>query len=294
MTKDLFNGTGVALVTPFNNNGSVDFTSLEKMVNHTIKGGVDYLVVLGTTGESVVLNQKEKKEIVDAVVQTNKKRVPIIIGIGCNDTAHVLEMIKTTDFKHIQGLLSVCPYYNKPNQTGIYEHYKAVDKASPVPVIMYNVPGRTGVNITAETTLKIANSCKNIIATKEASGNIAQCMQILKDKPKGFELISGDDAITLPLIALGAKGIISVISNAYPKEFSTMVKLSLKGDYAKALKQQYALLEIMNLIFEDGSPAGIKATLELKGLCKNILRLPLVPVNKDVHAKIQKAVHALK
>jgi len=277
-----FTGTGVALVTPFLENNEVDFNALEKLVNHCINGGIEYLVVLGTTGESATLSKDEKEAIIRKVVQVTDARVPLVLGVGGNCTADVVNALKTTDFTGYSAVLSVCPYYNKPQQEGIYQHYRMVAENSPLPVILYNVPGRTGVNMTPATTLRLANDFKNIIAVKEASGNLAQIMEIIQNKPDSFLVISGDDNLTMPIVLSGAAGVISVVANAYPKEFSEMVRLSLVMDVANARKIHYKLLNFMNYIFLDGSPAGVKTALEKMEVCKPGVRLPLVQVNSQV------------
>lgn len=293
--KNKFKGTGVAIVTPFAKDGSVDYKALVKLVNHIIKGGVEYVVVLGTTGESVNLTKEEKKQVVQTVIDTVSKRIPVVLGLGGNNTQELVNSLKIKDdFKGIDAILSVSPYYNKPNQRGIYQHYKAIAEASPVPVILYNVPGRTSSNMTAETTLKLANDFKNIIAIKEASGNLEQCMKIIKNRPKDFLVISGDDMLTLPIIASGGDGVISVVANAFPKVFSEMTRQILAGNVKEAQKLHYKLTDIIEQLFADGNPAGIKAVLELLGICKAYLRLPLVNVNKDTQKAIEKLVGDLK
>jgi 4-hydroxy-tetrahydrodipicolinate synthase len=287
MAKMKFTGTGVAIVTPFRHDGSIDFKSLGKLLEHIIKGGIDYIVPLGTTGESVTLTKDEKKAIVNFVTDTVSSRVPVVIGIGGNNTQEVLDSINHFDFTNVDGLLSVSPYYNKPSQQGIYAHFKAVATLSPVPVIIYNVPGRTGSNISAETTVKLAREVKNIAAVKEASGNLAQIMQIIRNKPKDFQVVSGDDLLTLPMIALGASGVISVIANACPKTFSGMVQLALKGSFDKAAELHYKLLDLMIALFDEGSPSGVKAALEIIKISQNNLRLPLVPVSDALHKKLE-------
>ena len=290
-----FKGTGVAIVTPFNKDSSVDYKSLQKLVNHIIKDGVEYVVVLGTTGESVTLSQDEKKSIVKQVVETVNKRVPVVLGLGGNDTREIVNSLKDkSGFSGIDAILSVSPYYNKPNQRGIYQHYKAIAEASPVPVILYNVPGRTGSNISADTTIKLANDFKNIIAIKEASGSLEQCMKIIKYKPKDFLVISGDDMLTLPMIACGADGVISVVANAFPKDFSEMTRKVLAGNLKEAQKLHYKFTDIIEQIFADGNPAGIKVVLELLGICKANVRLPLIKVNKDTQSALEKLVKNLK
>lgn len=288
-TSSIFRGTGVAIVTPFKSNGQVDFKALERVTNHIIKGKVEYIVALGTTGESVNLSKEEKIDIVNCITDTVKNRVPVVLGLGGNSTHEVVAGFKYFDFKQLAAILSVSPYYNKPSQQGIFEHYKVVAKESPKPVILYNVPGRTSSNMTAETTLRIANEVKNVIAMKEASGNLEQCMRIIKNKPKDFLLISGDDALTLPILASGGEGVISVVANAYP-EFSEMVRQALKGNYQKARELHYKYLDIIELMFADGNPGGVKEFLYRMNLCETTLRLPLVRVNKQVQEKI-KALH---
>ncbi len=287
MTNKKFSGTGVAIVTPFRKDGSIDFKSLGKLLEHVIKGGVDYIVPLGTTGESVTLTKDEKKAIVNFVTDTVSSRIPVMVGIGGNNTQEIIDSIIQFDFSNVDGLLSVSPYYNKPSQQGIYEHFKSIATISPVPVIIYNVPGRTGSNITAETTIKLSRDVKNIVGIKEASGSLMQVMQIIRDKPVNFQVISGDDALTLPMMALGASGAISVIANACPKPFSDMVNLGLNGSFDKASALQYKLLDLMNALFEEGSPAGIKAALEIIKISQNNLRLPLVPVSDALYKKLE-------
>jgi 4-hydroxy-tetrahydrodipicolinate synthase len=285
-----FTGTGVAIITPFTSTGSVDFTALERVVEHCIKGKVNYIAVLGTTGEPVTLSKAEKTEVVDSVVRFVNKRVPIVIGCGGSNTAETVENIKALDASKFAGVLSVVPYYNKPTQTGIYEHYKTVAQACSLPVIIYNVPGRTGVNMTTETTLKLARDFSNIVAVKEASGNMQQIMEILRDKPANFSVISGDDALTLPMIAMGATGVISVVANAYPADFATMVDEALSGNYQLARKIHYSLLDIITALFAEGSPSGVKAAMNVMGIVENQVRLPLVPVSENHYKKIEKMV----
>jgi len=286
MSDSKFSGTGVAIITPFNNDYSVDFPALERMVDFCVKGKVNNIVVLGTTGESVTLNKKEKLEIIDTVVKANSGRVPLIVGIGGNNTMDVVEGIKTVNLSKIDGILSVVPYYNKPNQTGLYEHYKAIAQVSPLPVIMYNVPGRTGINMNAETTVRLAHDFSNLVAVKEASGTMQQIMEIIRDKPSGFDVISGDDAITFPMIALGATGVISVVANAFPADFSIMVEEARGGNFELARKIHYGMLDIINGLFTEGSPAGVKAILADAGIIKNVVRLPLTPVSDKHYAKL--------
>ena len=286
MKNEKFIGTGVAVVTPFHSDGSLDDKSLERIVNHLIFGGVEYLVMLGTTGETATLTKKEKRQVVDTALEMNEGRIGMVMGIGGSDTALILETIKETNFDGIDAILSVSPYYNKPSQQGIYYHYQAIADASPVPVIMYNVPARTASNMTADTTLKLAE-LPNIIGIKEASNNIEQCMQIIKDKPEDFLVISGDDLYTLPLMAAGMDGVISVTANAFPSEFSTMVRECLNGNYEEGKKIHYDLMEAMQLAFAEGSPAGIKSLLEIKGLCNRRVRLPLYHISDALHSKME-------
>jgi len=286
MTTD-FKGTGVAIITPFHDYGTIDFTAFEKIIEHVISNGINYIVVLGTTGESVTFSKDEKSAILDFVVDTVNKRIPVVAGIGGNNTQEVINTIKSTTFDGIDAILSVSPYYNKPQQKGIYNHYKAIAGASPVPVILYNVPGRTSSNISPETTLALANDFRNIIGIKEASGNLVQIMRIIDERPNSFLVISGDDQLTFPLCTLGADGVISVVANAFPAEFTEMVTLAKKGKLIKSRAIHYGLLEIMDALFEDGSPAGIKAALEIMGLCTNILRLPLVPVGQETYSRLE-------
>ena len=285
--QTLFTGTGVALITPFRRGQeTVDFTKLEALIEYIITSGVDYIVALGTTSEAATMTDSERAAVKEFIVETVAGRVPIMLGLGGNNTLAVTDTINRTNFDGIAGILSVTPYYNKPNQRGLLAHYRSVAEASPVPVVMYNVPGRTGVNIAAETTLAIAAECPNVIGIKEASGNISQVMEILRNRPQGFRVISGDDALTYPLLALGADGVISVIANALHKETSDMVHLALKGDFKHALSIHYRLLPLMHAIFDEGNPTGIKALLESQGRITNILRLPLVKASKQLTNKL--------
>lgn len=281
-----FRGTGVAIVTPFTKSGAIDFRAYERILDHTINGGVDFIVVLGTTGEAPTISKQEKKTLIEFSVEKIDKRVPIMVGIGGNSTSDTILTIHGTPFKGVDGVLSVCPYYNKPQQEGIYQHFRLIAEASPVPVILYTVPGRTGSNINATTTLRLANDFENIIGIKEASANFDQIFQVIKNKPKDFIVLSGDDALTLPLIASGADGVISVTANAFPMQVSKMVKHSLSGQLKAARAIHYQLLDFTNSLFADGSPAGIKAALETKKMCQNYLRLPLVNVNPEIRKKI--------
>lgn len=283
-------GTGVAIVTPFHKDGSVNFKCLEKLVEHLIAGKVDYLVPLGTTGESVTLSSDEKVAVLDFVTEVTDGRVPVVVGIGGNNTSDVLRSMEKFDVDKVDAILSVSPYYNKPSQKGIYQHYKAIANESPVPVILYNVPSRTGSNISAETTLALANDFNQIIAIKEASGDFEQIMQIISGRPSGFLVISGDDLITLPMIACGADGVISVVANAFPKQFSDMVRAASKNQMEKARKLHYQLSEIIPMLFSHGSPGGIKAVLSMMEICEENLRLPLVPVTRAHHNKLAEAI----
>lgn len=287
-------GTGVALVTPFTANEEVDFPALEKLVNHVIDGGVDYLVALGTTGESVTLTKSEKIAVLEKIKEVAGGRVPIVLGHGGNNTKVLIESLNEYDLEGISAILSVTPAYNKPSQTGLYEHYKKFVAACPLPVILYNVPGRTGVNMLPRTTLKIANEFpKKVIAVKEASGDLSQMMEIINKAPKGFEVISGDDGITLPLIAAGGTGLISVIANAFPHEMSSVVNFALEEKYNEARMIHYQLLDLIGLTFANGNPGGVKAMLSKIGIIDNVLRLPLVPVVKETEDQILEAIDVL-
>ena len=291
--KNIFKGTGIALITPFNEDKSVDFVALERIVNHVISGGADFLVALGTTSEAPTLTAEEKKQVVGTILKANAKRLPVLLGMGGNNTQAVIDAIKAQDFTGIDGILSVVPYYNKPNQRGMKAHFTAIADASPVPVILYNVPGRVGVNLQATTCVELAQH-PNIVAVKEASGNLQQIMEILRDKPDDFDVISGDDGITQPLMALGATGVISVAANAYIKPFAKMMNAMKDGQFEMALKLHYAMLRMNQLIFADGNPAGIKCLMSHMGLCKNVLRLPLVTVNEKVEADIVEELRSQK
>lgn len=286
-------GTGVALVTPFNSDFTIDFDALAKLVEHCINGGLEYLVVLGTTGEGPTLTKEEKKQVFAFVAKQVAGRIPLVAGIGGNDTMEVIETMKSFDANGYTAILSVSPYYNKPNQEGIYLHYMELAKVTPSPIIIYNVPGRTGMGISAATTLRLANASDKFIAIKEASGNPEIFMDILKDKPAHFSVISGDDNLTLPFMAVGMTGVISVIAQAYPREYSDMVRLALAGNFAEASKLHFKLYDLMKAIFADGNPGGIKVLLEHLGICKNVVRLPLAPVNKQVEEKLISLAKAL-
>ena len=285
-----FRGTGVAIVTPFKNDSSIDFAALGRMVNHVITGGVNYIVVMGTTGESATLTKDEKKAIISYVVEVTDNRVPLVVGIGGNSTQEVINCVRHTNFTGVDGILSVAPYYNKPNQRGLFQHFKAIATCSPIPVIIYNVPGRTCSNISSDTCIELANECENIVAVKEASGDIAQIMRIIRGKPDGFSVISGDDTMTIPIIASGGSGVISVLANAFPAATSELVSNALKSNFKTAREIQLRYLEMTELLFIDGNPAGVKAMLSIMNLCQNILRLPLVAVNRTIYTRIQKAI----
>ncbi|MBO5974508.1 MAG: 4-hydroxy-tetrahydrodipicolinate synthase [Paludibacteraceae bacterium] len=285
---------GVALITPFKKDGSIDYDALRRLIEYQIKNGTDYFVVLGTTAETPTLTKQERAELVSFVTSQINGRVPIVLGMGGNCTKALVEEIRSTDLSQVDAILSVTPYYNKPSQEGLYRHYAEVAQNSRVPVILYNVPGRTGVNLTAQTTLRLANEFKNIIAIKEASGNFAQIDDIIKNKPDDFMVISGDDGITFPLITLGAVGVISVIGNAFPKEFSRMVRLALNGDYNGAREIHYRFSELIDLLFVDGNPAGVKSMLSVMGFIENELRLPLVPTTINTFEKIRFVLNQLK
>ncbi len=285
-----FKGTGVAIVTPFKNDSSIDFSALGRVINHVIKGGVNYIVALGTTGESVTLTKDEKQAVISYVIETVDGRVPLMAGIGGNNTQEVINSIRQADLTGIDALLSVAPYYNKPTQRGIFQHFKSIATWSPVPVIMYNVPGRTGCNISADTCLELARNCENITGVKEASGDLAQIMKIIKGKPENFGVISGDDMLTLPVIAAGGIGVISVLGNAFPQACSELVNHALKGNFKSAREIQFRYMEMIELLFTEGNPAGIKAILSVLDICQNYLRLPLVPVSRPTMTRIQKAI----
>lgn len=286
-------GMGVALITPFKEDESVDYEALARLVDYQLQNGTDYLVVLGTTAETPTLTEEEKKQIIHLVVNKVNGRIPIVLGMGGNCTRAIVDHLKQDNFDGIDAILSVVPYYNKPSQEGIYQHYKAIAEATKLPVVLYNVPGRTGVNMTAETTLRIARDFKNVIAVKEASGNITQMDDIIKNKPKNFNVISGDDGITFPLITLGAIGVISVIGNAFPREFSRMVRLALAGDYESARTIHHRFTELFSLLFVDGNPAGAKSMLNAMGFIENKLRLPLVPTRITTFEKIREVLRQL-
>lgn len=288
-----FTGTGIAIVTPFNENGTIDWNSYKQLINFWIEGKVEYLVVLGTTGESATVHGAEKQEVFSFVKNEVAGRVPIVAGIGGNDTHEVVRQFREFDLSGYDAILSVSPYYNKPNQEGLYQHYKALDAATSLPIIMYNVPGRTGMSVSAETTLRIARDCPNIFATKEASGNFDLINQLIKNKPADFMVISGDDPITLQMIAGGAEGLISVVANAYPKDYSDMVRLCLTGKFTEAEKLHSKYLDIIASMFTEGSPSGVKAYLSEMGLCQNTFRLPVWKVSEKHQAKIKELMRTV-
>jgi 4-hydroxy-tetrahydrodipicolinate synthase len=285
-----FRGTGVAIVTPFKEGRSVDYVALEKLIQHLIAGGIDYLVVNGTTGESVTLSRQEKLDVLAFAIKINNGRVPLVFGIGGNNTQDILDCFHTYDFTGVDAILSVSPFYNKPSQEGIYQHYKAIAAICPLPIILYNVPARTGSHMEAETVLRLANDCKNVIGVKEASGVIFNSMKIIKNKPEGFLVISGDDILNLPIIASGGDGIISVIANAFPKDYSEMVKAALTGNFKTAQQLHYKYFDMVHYMFVDGNPAGIKATLKILGICGDTLRLPLVKVTSSTYQALENLI----
>ncbi|BEG98614.1 4-hydroxy-tetrahydrodipicolinate synthase [Bacteroides sedimenti] len=293
MIQSKLRGMGVAFVTPFKEDESVDYEAIIRLVDYQLQNGTDFLVILATTAETPTLSAEEKIKIQKIIVERVNGQIPIVLGVGGNNTRAVVETLKNDDFTGIDAILSVVPYYNKPSQEGIYQHYKAIANATELPIILYNVPGRTGVNMTAETTLRLARDFKNIVAIKEASGNITQMDDIIKNKPDNFNVLSGDDGITYPLIALGAVGVISVIGNAFPREFSKMTRLALAGDYPNALSIHHNFTELFDLLFIDGNPAGVKSMLNAMGLIENKLRLPLVPTRITTFEKIRKVLNEL-
>ncbi len=294
MARNIFKGLGVALVTPFTIEGEVDYKALKRLVEYLIQNGADFLCILATTGETPCLSSDEKNQIKQLVIDVNRGRVPILIGCGGNNTRAVVEELKTTDWTGIDGILSVCPYYNKPSQEGLYQHFKAIAEASPLPVVLYNVPGRTGINMKSETTVRLANDCENIVAIKEASGSLEQVDEIIKNKPERFDVISGDDALTFSMVASGAAGSISVIGNALPREVSRMIRLEFKGEYEVARTIHHRFTELYSLLFVDGNPAGVKALLHEMGFIENVLRLPLVPTRITTLQKMTEILKTLK
>lgn len=294
MARNIFKGLGIALITPFTPEGEVDYKSLKHLVEYQINNGADFLCILATTAEAPCLTHKEKDEITQFIKELVNGRIPILKYCGGNNTAAVIKEMKTTDWSGIDGILSICPYYNKPSQEGLYQHFKAISEASPLPLVLYNVPGRTGVNMKAATTLRLANDCENIVAIKEASGSLEQVDEIIFNKPDRFDVISGDDALTFSMVASGAAGVISVIGNALPKEFSRMIRLEFKGEYEPARKIHHMFTELYSLLFVDGNPAGVKALLNDMGFIENYLRLPLVPTKIETKQKMADILERLR
>jgi len=294
MTHNIFKGLGIALITPFMEDGSVDYKALIRLIEYQLDNGADFFCILATTGETPTLTADEKQKIKDLVVNIVGGRVPILMGCGGYNTAAIVEELQTRDFKGVDGILSVCPYYNKPSQEGLYQHFKTIAANTSLPVVLYNVPGRTGVNMKAETTVRLAHDCQNIVAIKEASGNLEQVDEIIKNKPKDFDVISGDDALTFPMISCGAVGVISVIGNALPREFSKMIRLQMRGEYDGARKIHHRFTDLFSLLFVDGNPAGVKAMLHEMGYIENILRLPLVPTRISTLQRMSEIMKELK
>ena len=294
MVHNIFKGLGIALITPFKDDGSVDYDALIRLVDYQLNNGADFFCILATTGETPTLTREEKQKIKDLVVDYVQARVPILMGCGGNNTAAVIEELQTADFKGIDGILSVCPYYNKPSQEGLYQHFKAIAAATQLPVVLYNVPGRTGVNLQAATTVRLARDCQNIVAIKEASGNLEQVDEIIKNKPADFDVISGDDSLTFPMVSCGAVGVISVIGNALPKEFSRMIRLQMRGEYDPARTIHHRFTDLFSLLFVDGNPAGVKAMLSEMGFIENKLRLPLVPMRINNMQRMAEILKELK
>ena len=290
MARNIFKGLGVALVTPFTSSGAVDYIALKRLIEYQMRNGVDFFCILATTGETPTLTKDEKKRIKELVVNMVGGKLPILMGCGGYNTAAIVEELQNGDFSGIDGILSVCPYYNKPSQEGLYQHFKTIAAATEMPVILYNVPGRTGVNLSAETTVRLARDCHNIVGIKEASGNLEQIDEIIKNKPDTFDVISGDDALTFPMVACGAVGVISVIGNALPKEFSRMLRLEMKGEFESARKIHHKFTDLFSLLFVDGDPAGVKAMLHEMGMIENVLRLPLVPTRLTTMQRISDAL----
>ena len=294
MAHNIFKGLGIALITPFLEDGSVDYKSLVRLVEYQLANGADFFCILATTGETPTLTAEEKHKIKNTIVDLVGGRVPILMGCGGYNTAAIVEELKTGDFRGINGILSVCPYYNKPSQEGLYQHFKTIAAATKLPVVLYNVPGRTGVNMAAATTVRLAHDCPNIVAIKEASGNLEQVDEIIKNKPRSFDVISGDDALTFPMISCGAVGVISVIGNALPREFSKMIRLQMKGEYDSARKIHHRFIDLFSLLFVDGNPAGVKAMLHEMGYIENVLRLPLVPTRISTLQRMSEIMKELK
>ena len=294
MAHNIFKGLGIALITPFLEDGSVDYKSLIRLVEYQLNSGADFFCILATTGETPTLTADEKQKIKDLIVDLVGGRVPILMGCGGNNTAAIVKELQTGDFRGVDGILSVCPYYNKPSQEGLYQHFKTIAAATQLPVVLYNVPGRTGVNMTAATTVRLAHDCPNIVAIKEASGNLEQVDEIIKNKPRNFDVISGDDALTFPMVSCGAVGVISVIGNALPREFSKMIRLQMKGEYDGARKIHHRFIDLFSLLFVDGNPAGVKCMLSEMGYIENRLRLPLVPTRISTLQRMSEIMKELK
>jgi 4-hydroxy-tetrahydrodipicolinate synthase len=294
MIYNIFRGLGIALVTPFKQDGSVDYEALLRLVDYQLENGADFFCILATTGETPTLTAEEKLTIKNLIVDKVQARVPILMGCGGNNTAAVVEELHSADFKGVDGILSVCPYYNKPSQEGLYQHFKAIAAATSLPVVLYNVPGRTGVNLKAETTVRLARDCQNIVAIKEASGNLEQVDEIIKNKPRDFDVLSGDDSLTFPMVSCGAAGVISVIGNALPREFSKMIRLQMRGEYEPARKIHHRFTDLFSLLFVDGNPAGVKAMLHEMGFIENVLRLPLVPTRISTLQRMSEIMKELK
>ena len=294
MAHNIFKGLGIALITPFLEDGSVDYKSLIRLVEYQLNNGADFFCILATTGETPTLTAEEKQKIKDLIVDLVGGRVPILMGCGGNNTAAIVHELQTGDFRGVDGILSVCPYYNKPSQEGLYQHFKTIAAATQLPVVLYNVPGRTGVNLSAATTVRLAHDCDNIVAIKEASGNLEQVDEIIKNKPRNFDVISGDDALTFPMVSCGAVGVISVIGNALPREFSKMIRLQMKGEYDGARKIHHRFIDLFSLLFVDGNPAGVKCMLSEMGYIENRLRLPLVPTRISTLQRMSEIMKELK
>lgn len=294
MKHNIFRGLGIALITPFTENGAVDYDAMKRIVEYQLSNGADFLCILATTGETPCLTKQEKEDIKKYIIDLVAGRIPILMGCGGNNTSAVVDELQNCDFKGIDGILSVCPYYNKPSQEGLYQHFKAISSATSLPIVLYNVPGRTGINLKAETTVRLARECENIVAIKEASGSLEQVDEILKNKPEGFAVLSGDDSLTYPMIACGADGVISVIGNALPKEFSRMIRLEKNGEFEAAVKIHHKFTDLYSLLFVDGNPAGVKALLHEMGYIKNVLRLPLVPTRVATVQKMSQILKDLK
>ena len=294
MVHNIFKGLGIALITPFKDDGSVDYEAILRLVDYQLNNGADFFCILATTGETPTLTAEEKRKIKDLVVDKVQGRAPILMGCGGYNTAAVIEELKNGDFRGIDGILSVCPYYNKPSQEGLYQHFKAIAAATSLPVVLYNVPGRTGVNLQAATTVRLARDCQNIVAIKEASGNLEQVDEIIKNKPADFDVISGDDSLTFPMVSCGAVGVISVIGNALPKEFSRMIRLQMRGEYDPARTIHHRFTDLFSLLFVDGNPAGVKAMLSEMGFIQNVLRLPLVPMRIKNMQRMSEILKELK